>query len=125
MARKFLDDLNTEGTWNMFEPGKDKREEQWSKEKEIYGFDSRDTWNLDSTMIELLYERLKLYKEVTIVELKARDHTINNVTKNAEEWVDKLLELCEEYITTDHFVKETNDSEIWGIWAVISSSIWW
>ena len=40
----------------------DKRQGRWKKERKKYGFDERQTWNLNTTMIELLYERVMMFK---------------------------------------------------------------
>ena len=38
---------------NCLEPAYDKRQGKWKKERKKYGFDERQTWNLNTTMIEL------------------------------------------------------------------------
>ena len=54
---KYLDDLgipiNEYGT--NFMSNDDPREKGWSKERKEYGFDNRETWNLDRIFIEWIY----------------------------------------------------------------------
>ena len=47
---------------NCLDPTYDKRQGRWKKERKKYGFDERQTWNLSTTMIELLYERVMMFK---------------------------------------------------------------
>ena len=62
---KYLDDLNISidkyGT--NFTSDKDERNEIWNKQREIYGFDSRECWNLDQIFIQWLYSHLMMYLE--------------------------------------------------------------
>ena len=41
----------------------DERQEYWKKEQKKYGFDERQTWNLNQTIICFLYPRLKMYQK--------------------------------------------------------------
>ena len=52
---------------NCLVPAYDKRQGKWKKERKKYGFDERQTWNLNTTMIELLYERVMMLKEINFV----------------------------------------------------------
>ena len=47
----------------------DKRYNQ-DGEIEEYGFSMMETWNLDTSLVELLYERLMRYKTQTMVNLE-------------------------------------------------------
>ena len=64
MLGKYLKDLgiledNTPQGWNK----DDSRQERWCKEREIYGFDEKETWSMDFTFKLWLYERLSMYNE--------------------------------------------------------------
>lgn len=95
------------------------------------GFSSLDTWNLDVTMVEVLYERLKLYLEVTapIINLEIeRDwgHLLQN-GKTQLELIETLIKMCEEYLLDDNLMWEVENSadEIWDLWKIISPAMWW
>lgn len=129
--RKYLDELDSEGTWNMTNPT-DERNALWEKQQEEYGFDERDTWNLDHTMLELLYERIKMFIEVS----ETMNHDLNKVTVDGEELpfpevVDNLLELCETVIRNNNTFEIDFDEQaeiekkIWSIWAQTFQSFWW
>ena len=62
MSRFYIDELKKLGS--VSDDGissDDTRHEQWKNEREKFGFDGRDTWSLDFTMTEMLYERLQMY----------------------------------------------------------------
>lgn len=98
--RKYLEDINCqyikEDTYGEDDP---QHVEKWKTEREEYGFDSRDTWNMDTIMLELLYERLKMYMEVNIVDLEYHTITIGEEEKNLQEWVELILQLCEDVLS--------------------------
>lgn len=100
--RKFLDDLQYEYivpiTENNYGEDNPENTAKWEKECSEYGFDSRETWNLDIVMIEKLYERLKLYMEVSIVDLDYHTIKINNENKSLYEWLIILIALCEDVL---------------------------
>jgi hypothetical protein len=69
MAHKYIQDLLGENynnniifSENTFK-NKDKRNKEFKKQIEIYGFSEVETWALDYTMDCLLYERLKMYMD--------------------------------------------------------------
>ena len=104
----------------------DKRQGKWKKERKKYGFDERQTWNLSTTMIELLYERIMMFKEISFVDLDFHRIIIDNEEKTQSEWINLLIGLCENYLVEDD-AGETNELEvrIWEIWSKISWHMWW
>ena len=70
---KYLEDigLKPEECGTNFCTKKDDRNKKWKKQREKYGFDSRETWNLNDMFYEWLYSRLSMYIEVAskIVDL--------------------------------------------------------
>lgn len=126
-----------------------KRLAQWKKEQKKYGFDSRDTWNLDYTMVAILYERLKMYVEITFVDMektlvpherpdfwnsseKPTKEEIKNFKENAEfdkldVLIDELILLCEKYLKEEYSLDKGYEvtDEIWAKWARISPFVWW
>lgn len=67
MAHKYLNDIGIESDeiciFNT-EQIDDERQKKFDEEREQYGFDSRETWSLDFTMITWLYSHLKMYLEL-------------------------------------------------------------
>lgn len=109
----------------FYETGKDKRDNQWKKERKKYGFDERETWSMNFTMITLLYERLKMYDEVNIVNTDYHKITIDEIERTQQWWMDELVQLCELYFECDEFDCDKYSEKIWGIWSVLSPYMWW
>lgn len=53
---------------NLCKERPDKRMAEWAKERQQYGFDSRETWNFDATLFEFLYTRLKMFDRVNNID---------------------------------------------------------
>lgn len=128
MAHKYLDDIG----YNLwFKTDDDKRQPQWQEIQSIYGFDERETWSLDATMIALLYERLKMYKEISENKVDLDFHSINieynneSKTMSQLEWIDMLLTLTETYLTDHNDTSQDKTKEIWIIWSELSPYMWW
>lgn len=125
-GRKYLNDLGTTG--NCLDIEKDKRKGQWKKERKKYSFDERETWNLNTTMIELLYERVMMYKEINIVDTSFHKITIGEKTKTHRQWIDVIIDRCEKYISMEDVHQEElteYENEIWTVWRGIAPYMWW
>lgn len=134
MSRKYLEELHSETVTNycrLLENKEDDREAIWEKERQIYGFDNRETWSLDFTFYLWLYERLMMYKEIGG---QAVDLTYHRFEYKNKEYTQ--LELIDEMLTRLRFCfseeyNEWNEEdyeyvhEIEAIWAVILPAMWW
>ena len=77
---KYLDDI---GVSHSPMPCRDRkkqkiREARFKEQEKIYGFNDSETWDLDYTLIEFLYTRLKMFLEVNNVELDGIRFKIEN-----------------------------------------------
>lgn len=133
MGRKYLDDIGYDHQSN-YENMTDERQTQFKVEKGVYGFDNSETWGLDTTMTAMLYERLKMFKEKTenFVDYSESLVEIDGETKNVDEWLDNMIQLCESYLTTDVLDDNYSDSneekkilEVWKIWSKVVLYMWW
>lgn len=99
--------------------GVDPRQEKWAEERNKYGFDSRDTWSLDLTMTELLYERLCLY-------IEKASHMVN-IKNEHRIIVDRMLELAVIILTNDgdDEIVDPASKELWSLWAEHHQRMWW
>ena len=61
----------------------DERQAVWAKEREVYGFDSTETWDLNSAFYAWLYEHLRMYVD------KASD--VVNLHYHKFKWKDEEL----------------------------------
>ena len=125
-GRKYLEEINAKLITSDI-PQSDLRQEKWQEERDMYGFDETDVWDLDSTMIELLYERVMMFKEICPMDLEPHTVEINGVEKSQKEWIDELLNLCEKAIRyTDYKAfDETHRQQIWTIWRELSRFMLW
>lgn len=110
-----------------------------------HGYSEADLWDLDSHMVEAIYERVKNFLEVNEwVDLTYHHMTIDDETKTQEEWIDELLKCCENYLldvyhnydltddsktNSNNFLESEmksgeNESRIWNIWLHIHKSMW-
>lgn len=135
MSRKYLEELHSKTVTNychLLENKEDDREAIWEKERQIYGFDNRETWSLDFTFYLWLYERLMMYKEIGGQVINLSYHRFFKY-KNKEY---TQLELIDEMLTRLRFCfsEEYNEwdedhyeyvHEIEAIWAVVLPAMWW
>lgn len=129
MARKYLDDIgvtNRPDLWNE----EDKRQEKWTEERNTYGFDERETWALDFTFYCWLYERLKMYLDVNIIDLTFHKFEYEDETLTQEECINRMIKGCEVYFEEDGRwpISEENQKamdDVAKIWAIVLPAMWW
>lgn len=117
-------------------------------EKKKYGFDYSDTWSLDRTMLEMLYERLKMYLSEAdkIVDLSYHKYVFEDKELNQKELIELMIQKAEKVLKSENsdvddfdfvlnydfdeedrrereLVKEEND--IWAIWSLVHREMWW
>ena len=132
---KYLEDLGLKQTEyaTNFTGDDDPREEDWKKERETYGFDQRETWNLDHQFVEWLYSHLKMYDEVNCVDTSYHKFQIGEKELTQQECMDYILAACETYLIKSKdalpfdeeqkYVEEMQEAI--KIWAVILPAMWW
>lgn len=106
---------------------------KWWVERRLYGFDETETWSLDFRMVQVLYERVRLFKKYASKHVHM-DHevTVRGVTHTQEEWIDMLLLLMKQYLNNDFDYKKEgfrveHDTKnmIWAIWSELHETMWW
>ena len=105
MGRKYLDDIGEDYSW-VWEPEGSERDELFEKEREIYGFDSRETWSLDYVFYMWLYERLKMYIEYAgeIVNLNFHKFVYKEKEYTQFELINMMIERLESYFKKEDFL---------------------
>lgn len=100
------------------------------EEIEKYGFSMLETWNLDTSMVEVLYERLKRFLEQDMVNLEFHQEwegELNGLTQL--EIINLLISLCEDYLLSDNFMSgresQKKYKKIWEVWTVLAPAMWW
>lgn len=139
MKRKYLDDIGVTDRPDQWSSKSHKRNRKWKKERSIYGFDERETWSLDYTFYCWLYERLRMFLEVNIIDLDAVTFLYKGETLTLQQCIDRMLEGLKIAITDDPRFRiietdadaqklskdEEKVKEIAEIWALVLQSMWW
>ena len=137
MTRKFLDDIGvTEDSiarkWLCDgDYPDDKRIDRWKREREEYGFDERETWDLLLSFHLWLYERLMMYLEVAqrVINLDFHKFDYNGKEYTQRELIELMLERLR-----FHFSPEFDDCNrehvelirsIYEIWSIVLPVMWW
>lgn len=129
MIRKYLDDIGVKDRWDLWPKADDPRHAEWEEQRNTYGFDERETWSLDHAFYFWLYERLMMFKEVSIVNLEFHKFEYGGETLTQEQMIDGILErlrfsFSEEYNSFDE--KQFDYvHEIEKMWAVVLPAMWW
>jgi len=130
MLGKYLKDLgiledNTPQGWNK----DDSRQERWIKEREIYGFDEKETWSMDFTFKLWLYKRLSMYNEINGVDTSFHKYEFKGKTITFQECIDRMLDGLKIELTTDEYRRTDDQKEkvedIVNIFALCLPSLWW
>ena len=108
----------------------DKRYGKWMKERKKYGFDSRETWSLDSAFYTWLYERLMMYKKEAskVVNLSFHKFDIDGREYTQIEAIDEMLRLLEKILKSDGLYDKKQaemEHRIALIWAEVLPAMWW
>ena len=124
MGRKYLDDIGEDYSW-VWKPEGSERDELFEKEREIYGFDSRETWSLDYVFYMWLYERLKMYIDLNFHKFVYKEKEYTQL-----ELINMMIERLESYFKKeDLFVSSEEEyepiKEIGEIWALVLPAMWW
>jgi hypothetical protein len=106
--------------WNWNED--DKRQRSWKKFQKIYGFDERDTWCLGYTIICLLYPRIKMYKDITPMDMKQHKFIHKDKELTEEECINIILEQFECYLKDKD--GKTNTEEAFTLLGKICPILW-
>lgn len=114
---------------------KQKHSKRWLKEKKRYGFDPRETRNMEHYFYKWLYERVKLYKKLAFKKSNIENTSIiiSGVELTQSEWIDILIDNLE-YLLSQN-INELSDSEMQryfdrsnksiDIWKRLMFYMWW
>ena len=132
--RKYIDELgvkfeDTPQGWHLNED--DYRIPLWEKQRQEWGFDERETWCLNYSFDLWLYERLRVYDKINIVDTHSPLHEFDfeGEKLNFQDCIDRMLEGLKISITTDEFdmtpeeLKKSRD--VVKIFALCFEALWW
>lgn len=130
MNHKYLEELNLpadSGHFYQFEPAF--YSERLQKEKETYGFDSRETIDMDVTFMLWLYEHLRMYVDTAkdIVNLGYPNRCEYEGKKYTQlELIKKMLDGIKRYFAAENDKEAYAElREVANIWAYILPFMWW
>lgn len=96
---KYLDDLGVpieDQYQNWFEDLKDdERSLQWKEQREIYGIDSRATWNWNQEYMDYCYIHIKFFDQVNCVDMDYHKIVFDGEELSVQEAIDAILEWFE------------------------------
>jgi len=132
---KYLEDLGIplKDVGANFSDVNDKREKEWAREQEIYGFDERETWALDRYFIEWLYSHLKMYLERAddVIDLEFYKFKFENKEYTQKEAILFIIDACENFLLTESECYEDYMSVVKDVqnairlFADIFPAMWW
>lgn len=106
----------------------DARLKDFNDEKEMYGFCSAETWNMDRIFCEWLYSHCKMYLEKAegTVDLEFRSVEIDDEELTQLQCIQRILKLTGEALTVSDGEEVTkNLKEAILIWAEVFPLMWW
>ena len=130
---------------------RDFREKEYKKYYEKVGVNPADTWNLSTTAMMWLYERLVEYRKQTEGRINLEFHTfeVDGIDYTQKQLLDDLIEmaeciLCEpeniviesevwnRLVNNKYWHERSNDNFIndlekrfWKIWSIVFPAMWW
>lgn len=123
MKRKYLDEIGFVERPDMWDADNKERNVGWQKEREEYGFDSRETWSIDITFVCWLYERLRMFIDRCNIDFK---HDVEMV--NLKKKIYKMIQNCEEIFKINDIYDEKQQKlldEILDLFKETLTWLWW
>lgn len=135
MSHKYLEELklSEDDMWfldDSWEKDED-RKKKWKAERQEYGFDSRETWDLDAAFYLWLYERIRMYVDCASGLINMDYHTIEfkGATYTQIEVINMILERVRFYFSPeykDYVIEHTQQiKEITELWGLVLPMMWW
>ena len=127
MTRKYLKNLSYIPVEE--ELGKDDpRWKTWKKQIKNNGFADYEVWNLDIKMVELLYERLQRFMEISLADAEATEVEWRGKTYSGTDYYNKILRkakyVLENAYDPDKAKKvDKKYQQIWQMFALVRP--WW
>lgn len=103
MAHKYLEEAGISPAYlpeNFSLDATDKEKVKWANDREICGFDRRETWDLTLWFYVWFFERLSMFNEVNDIDTKHPTEVLEDGT-NLQVAIDETLELLKYLILFD------------------------
>lgn len=104
----------------------EKRSILWKRERELFGFDNRETWNLNTNFIEWLYSRLMMFNKVNIIDTTFYKVEWEGKEITQQQAIDLLIKACAEYLRdSDNSEKFQAVCDLMPLWGKVLPYMWW
>lgn len=129
MRRKYLDEIGCVDRWDMWKYRKNAKD--LAEQRAIYGFDERETFSLQETFYQWLYERLIVYRDVggEVVDLTFHKFEWKGEERSQLELIELLISELKWALSNEANIYKDEDcariQEIGELWAVILPAMWW
>ena len=111
-------------------PEGDSREKEWKKQRNKYGFDERDTWNLNNVLMMFIFERVSMFNEFNCVDTNFHEAEYCGEEITFQNAIDRIIEGSKLYlekdiydILTDEEDKKIND--VLPLFNLFLGCFWW
>lgn len=124
--RAYLDCLGDYTPADGYSLDSDEGNRRLAAQRARYGFDARQTWSLDYTMVELLFERIQMFQDLNFWQQTDGEICEFEGEKITKRWaIDELIRLGELILSghTDNN-REANAQRFWTIWATVHPWMW-
>lgn len=125
MGRKYLENID----WKPMDVNpNDSRHKEWAKERETFGFDETETWNLCDRLYEMIYERLKMFNDYNCVNTGFHTFEYKDETLTMQQCIDRILVNLELAIKNPVSYKEEimdATQEAMDLLALCHATLWW
>lgn len=125
--RAYLDGIDGyEPTTSWTKPEED-RQPRWAAQQARYGFDDRQTWSLNTAMVELLYERLQMYYTFASehIDLDLHKFEFEGRELTQREAVLKLIQLGAIILEDEELEGPSPTNRFWSLWTIVHPVMWW
>lgn len=131
MARRYLENLGIkfEDTPQGLN-STDNRQETWKKQRELYGFDERETWSMDYSFKLWLYERLRMFDEVNNIDTSHHTFEYDGKKVTFQQCIDRMIEGLKLDLTVleDSLERKENEkiiNDVLPIFTMCFNYLWW
>lgn len=128
----YLDELEGEARPYSYYHPDDERQEKWQMQRDHFGFDDSETWDLNATFYAWLYEHLRMYVEVggKVVNLSFHEFGFEGVAYSQIEIIEMILQRIRFFFSDDYDEWDNPEdvayvNEIGKLWALILPAMWW
>lgn len=132
---KYFEEMGIDTThyYTNFCDNTDERYNRWMQERKEFGFDSRETWNIDKGVVEWIYTRFRMYLDVasdivdldwTQIEYRNKEGNVKCISQKKA--IKKVLKWCEKnWLNKDFTDKQFFPKHIWDLIWELMPYMWW